>query len=99
MVTPAEVKAALLKIVSAPTRLQVTRAPAARASVLGHYSPSGETDLHRHTLRTYARLFRTIVERARMEQPALPTVPDIVSRAMVVAALELTTQYLRERRR
>ena len=32
------------------------------------------------------------------EQPGLPTVPDVVARAIVVAAVELTTQYIREDR-
>jgi AcrR family transcriptional regulator len=50
---------------------------------------------HERTLGSFARLFQTIAERARTEQPELPAVPAIVSRAMVVAALELTTQYVR----
>ncbi len=32
------------------------------------------------------------------EQPGLPTVPDVVARAIVVGAVELTTQYIREDR-
>jgi AcrR family transcriptional regulator len=72
---------------------------AARVCTLEVLAVGGEALAHReHTLRTFARLFRTIADRARMEHPALPTVPDMVSRAMVVAALELTTQYVREGR-
>ena len=51
-----------------------------------------------HTLRSFARLYRAVAERARTEQPGLPTVPDVVSRAIVVAAVELTAQYVREDR-
>jgi AcrR family transcriptional regulator len=50
------------------------------------------------TLRSFARLFRTVAERARIEEPGLPAVPDVVSHACVVAAFELTTQYVREDR-
>ena len=52
--------------------------------------------------RTHAPKLRApvqaVAERARAEQPGLPTVPDIVARAIVVAAVELTTQYIREDR-
>ncbi len=50
------------------------------------------------TLRRFARLFRTVAERAKAQEPGLPTVPDVVARAIVVAAVELTTQYIREDR-
>jgi hypothetical protein len=50
------------------------------------------------TFRSFERLYRTVAERARTEQPDLPTVPDIVSRAIIVAAVELTTQHIREDR-
>jgi hypothetical protein len=50
------------------------------------------------TLRSFARLYRAFAERARAQQPGLPTVPDVVARAIVVAAVELTTQYIREDR-
>ena len=52
----------------------------------------------RSTLERFTRLFQTVAERARAEQPGLPTVPDLVARAIVVAAVELTTQYIREDR-
>ena len=55
-------------------------------------------DHRERTIRRSARLFGSISERARSEQPDLPTVPDVVSRAIVVAALELTTRYVRENR-
>jgi AcrR family transcriptional regulator len=85
--------------VHAYLRFWSERPEAARVCTLEVLAVGGEALAHReHTLRTFARLFRTIAERARIEQPALPTVPDIVSRAMVVAALELTTQCVREGR-
>ena len=75
------------------------RPAAARVCTLEVMAAGSEALAQReHTLHTFARLFRTIAERARREQPELPTVPDIVSRAMVVAALEFTTQYVREDR-
>lgn len=67
-------------------RMCTLEVPAVGGQALAH---------HEHTLGSFARLFQTIAERARTEQPELPDVPDIVSRAMVVAALELTTQYVR----
>ena len=51
-----------------------------------------------HTLRRFARLYRTFAERARAQQPGLPSVPDLVARAIVVAAVELTAQYIRDDR-
>jgi AcrR family transcriptional regulator len=75
------------------------RPEAARVGTLEVLAAGREGLVHREkTLQSFARLFQTIAERARGEQPELPTVPDIVSRAMVVAALELTTQYVREDR-
>jgi len=75
------------------------RPDAARACTLEVMAAGPEALTHReHTLRTFERLYRTVVERARAEQPDLPTIPDVVSRAIVVAAVELTTQYVREDR-
>jgi AcrR family transcriptional regulator len=51
-----------------------------------------------HTLGSFRRLYRTLAEQARVEQPELPIVPDIVLRAIVVATLELITDYVREGR-
>jgi len=85
--------------VRAYLRFWSERPEAARALTLEAMAAGGKALAHReHTLRSFARLFRTVAERARMEQPELPDIPDIVSRAMVVAALELTTQYVREDR-
>lgn len=50
------------------------------------------------TVGSFARLFRAVAEQARTEQPELPEIPDVVSRAMVVATFELTTRYVRENR-
>ncbi len=75
------------------------RPDAARVFTLEVMAAGNEALAHReHTLRTFARLYRAVAERARAEQPGLPTVPDVVSRAIVVAAVELTTQYVREDR-
>lgn len=75
------------------------RPDAARMCTLEVMAAGGQALARReHTLRSFARLFRTIPGRARLEQPELPTVPDIVSRAVVVAAFELTTEYVREDR-
>ncbi len=75
------------------------RPDAARACTLEIMAAGSEALAHReHTLRSFARLYRAVAERARAEQPGLPTVPDVVSRAIVVAAVELTTQYIREGR-
>lgn len=51
-----------------------------------------------HTLRSFARLYRTIAQQARVQEPELPTIPDIVPRAIVIATLELITDYVREDR-
>lgn len=75
------------------------RPDAARLCTLEVMAAGSEALAHReHTLRSFARLYRIVAERARAEQPGLPTVPDVVSRAIVVAAVELTTQYVREDR-
>jgi AcrR family transcriptional regulator len=75
------------------------RPDAARACTLEVMAAGPEALTHReHTLRSFERLYRTVVERARAEQPDLPTIPDVVSRAIVVAAVELTSQYVREDR-
>ena len=75
------------------------RPDAARACTIEVMAAGPEALTHReHTLRSFERLYRTVVERARAERPDLPTIPDVVSRAIVVAAVELTTQYIREDR-
>jgi AcrR family transcriptional regulator len=75
------------------------RPEAARVCTLDILAAGEEALVRRErALKSFARLFRTIAERARVEQPELPTVPDIVSRAIVVAALELTTEYVRHDR-
>jgi AcrR family transcriptional regulator len=75
------------------------RPDAARVCILEVMAAGSQAMAHReHTLRSFARLYRTFAERAREEQPGLPTVPDLVSRAIVVAAVELTTQYIHEDR-
>ena len=75
------------------------RPDAARLCTLEVMAAGPEALAHReHTLRSFARLYRTVGERARAEEPGLPTVPDLVARAIVLAAVELTTQYIREDR-
>ena len=75
------------------------RPDAARACTLEIMAAGSEALAHReHTLRRFARLYRTVAERARAQDPGLPTVPDVVSRVIVFAAVELTTQYIREDR-
>jgi AcrR family transcriptional regulator len=75
------------------------RPEAARVFTLEVMTAGNEALAHReHTLRTFTRLYRAVSERARAEQPGLPTVPEVVSRAIVFAAVELTTQYIREER-
>ncbi len=75
------------------------RPQAARLCTLEIMAAGPDALAHReHTIRSSARLFRTIAERARSEQSGLPAVPDVVSRAIVVAAVELTTQYVRKDR-
>ena len=75
------------------------RPDAARVCTLEVMAAGSEALAHREqTLRSFARLYQTFAERARAQQPGLPTVPDLVARAIVVAAVELTTQYIREDR-
>lgn len=75
------------------------RPEAARLCTLEVMAAGREALAHQeHTLRSFARLYRTIAERARVEQPDLPMIPDIVPRAIVVATLELITGYVREDR-
>ncbi len=75
------------------------RPDAARMCTLEVMAAGGEALAHReHTLRSFTRLYRAVAERAREEEPGLPKVPDVVSRAIVFAAVELTTQYIREDR-
>jgi AcrR family transcriptional regulator len=75
------------------------RPDAARAWTIEVIAAGSEALAHREeALRRCANLYRAVAERARAEQPGLPTVPDVVARAIVVAAVELTTQYIREDR-
>jgi AcrR family transcriptional regulator len=75
------------------------RPEAARLCALEVVAAGREALAHRgHTIRSFERLFRTAAERVRLEQPDLPPVPEIVSRAIVAATVELTTQYVREDR-
>jgi AcrR family transcriptional regulator len=75
------------------------RPDAARACTL-EIMAAGEKALaqRERTLGRFARLFRIIAERAAAEQPGLPTVPDIVPRACILAVLELVTDYVRHGR-
>lgn len=77
----------------------IERPEAARVCTLEVTAAGSEALAHgEHTLRSFARLYRTIAERARSEQPELPAIPGIVPRAIVIATLELITDYVRERR-
>jgi len=75
------------------------RPDAARACTL-EVMAAGEKALaqRERTLGSFARLFRTIAERASAEQPGLPNVPDIVPRASILAVLDLATEYVRQGR-
>ncbi len=85
--------------VRAYLRFWSERADAARVWSLDIFAAGEEALAHRErTLESFTRLFQAIAERAAAEQPGLPTVPDLVARAMVVAGVELTTQYIREGR-
>jgi AcrR family transcriptional regulator len=85
--------------VRAYLRFWSERPDAARVWSLDIHAAGDEALVHRErTLESFTRLFQTITERAATEQPGLPTVPDLVARAMVVAAVELTTRYIREDR-
>jgi AcrR family transcriptional regulator len=85
--------------VRAYLRFWSERADAARVWSLDILAAGEEALVHRErTLESFTRLFQAIAERAAAEQPGLPTVPDLVARAIVVAAVELTNQYIREDR-
>jgi AcrR family transcriptional regulator len=85
--------------VRAYLRFWSERADAARVWSLDVLTAGEEALVHRErTIESFTRLFRAIAERAATEQPGLPNVPDVVARATVVAAVELTTQYIREDR-
>ena len=85
--------------VRAYLRFWSERADAARVWSLDILVAGEEALVHRErTLESFTRLFQAIAERAAAEQPGLPTVPDLVARAMVVAGVEITTQYIREDR-
>ena len=74
-------------------------ADAARVCMIEVMAAGNEAATHReHTMRSFVRLYRTVAERAKAEDPTLPDVPDVVSRAIVYAGVELTTQYIREDR-
>jgi len=85
--------------VRAYLRFWSERPDAARACTL-EVMAAGEKALaqRERTLGSFARLFRTIAERAATEQPGLPTVPDIVPRASILAVLDLATEYVRQGR-
>ena len=54
--------------------------------------------LRERTLGRFARLFHAMAERAAVEQPGLPKVPEIVPRAAILAVLDLATEYVRQGR-
>jgi AcrR family transcriptional regulator len=75
------------------------RPDAARVWTLEVMAAGSEALAHReHSMQSFARLYRTFAERARAEHPALPDIPDVVARAIVVGAVELVSQYIREDR-
>jgi AcrR family transcriptional regulator len=75
------------------------RPEAARVVTVEVLSAGGRAlEHHEHTLRSCARLFQAVAEQARVERPELPRVPDVVSRAIPVAFVELITWYVREDR-
>jgi AcrR family transcriptional regulator len=85
--------------VRAYLRFWSERPDAARVCTLEVMAAGGEALAHRdRTMRSFVRLYQAVAERARKEQPGLPNVPDIVTRAIVVGAVELTTEYIREDR-
>lgn len=75
------------------------RPEAARACTI-EVMAAGEKALEQRerTLASFARLFRAIAERAASEEPGLPSVPDIVPRASILAVLDLATEYVRQGR-
>jgi AcrR family transcriptional regulator len=69
---------------------------AARACTVDVLSAGEEALAHRERrLGSMTRLFQNIAERAAADQPGRPNIPPVVSRAIVVAAVELTTEYVR----
>ncbi len=75
------------------------RPDAARVCTLEVTAAGSQARAHsERTLRSFARLYRTIAEQARTQQPELPIIPDIVPDAIVVATLALITDYVREDR-
>ncbi len=85
--------------VRAYLRFWSERPDAARVCLLDIPAAGEEALVHRErTLARFTRLFRTMAKRASAREPGLPSVPDVVARAMVVAAVELTTRYIREGR-
>ena len=52
-------------------------------------------DARERAIQQMQRLFDTIAARARSEQPGLPELPDVVSRAVILASLELATHAIR----
>lgn len=75
------------------------RPEAARVWMLEVMAAGSEALAHReHALQSFERLYRAVAERARAEHPELPDIPDVVARAIVVGAVELTAQYVREDR-
>ncbi len=85
--------------VRAYLRFWSERPDAARLWSLEILAAGEQALIHRErTLESFTRLFQAIAERAGTEQPGLPTVPDLVARAMVVAGVELTTKHIREDR-
>jgi AcrR family transcriptional regulator len=75
------------------------RPGAARVCTLEIMAAGSEARAHsERTLRSFGRLYRAIAERARIERPELPSIPAIVPRAIVVATLQLITDYVREDR-
>ena len=85
--------------VRAYLRFWSERPDAARVCLLEVVAAGEEALVHRErTLASFTRLFRTMAERASTREPGLPAIPDVVARAVVVAAVELTTRYIREGR-
>ena len=72
---------------------------AARACLIDVLAAGEEALAHRERkLQSMTRLFRTIAERIATEQPGSPKVPEVVSRAIIAATVELTTEYVRQGR-
>jgi AcrR family transcriptional regulator len=84
--------------VRAYLRFWSERPDAARVCTRHHGRWRGGTRTANVRSRASRACFEAIAERAATEQPGLPTVPDLVARAIVVAGVELTTRYIREDR-